>query len=328
MATFADLISISPDDRLVFHLKKDQENRVVRLFIRNISSEKVAFKVKTTMPDSYFVKPNQGILGNTPDDDRIGIDIALTKEEKNRLIELSSSGIHEKTSKHRFMVQNKAITETEFEQLQNLPAGSTGQRAEMYAQVWATTDNEEKAKQDKMKKMLSVEFIYPAWSSTGDSSNAEATNASGSAPETSVSENVDILRNRLAYETNAELLKSSTASGNVAMVLTKENILEDLEKLKERYDAMIQYTVSLTSERDSLVLSLENAQREKAKEAARLKKEASGASSPRSAGGDVAGAGAAAQTRSKTQTFNFLEVPFYFMVLAAFLAFVVGKMIK
>ena len=327
-----DLVSISPEDALVFSLRRDVENRV-KLYIRNISGAKVAFKVKTTQPLCYFVKPNQGILDSKGSDgDKITIDIALTKEESNRLIELAANGVAEKPLKHRFMVQNKAITDAEYEQLESFPSG---QKAEKYAQIWATTDAEDKARQERMKKMLTVEFQYPVFG-LGAFGEEKATK-----PSLTVSENVEILRNRLANESAAAA--PSGGGGGVGggggglpggAVLSRERILEDLATLKKKYDAMIQYTVSLTAERDTLVLSLENAQRERAREVARAKD--AGATTPKAGAADdnkgqnLAGAGKQGGRKKGASAGQrgFLEMPFLVLILAVIAAFIGGKYLK
>ena len=344
-----DLVVIQPPEALVFRLSRDAECRV-RLFIKNVSNEKIAFKVKTTMPACYFVKPNQGVLGPSGSgggsgggvEDKMTVDIALTKEEANRLIELAASGIPEKTSRHRFMVQNKVITESEFEQLDSFPAG---QRAEKYAQIWATTDADEKIKQDKLKKMLNVVFEYPAFSSSAG--GASSGDESKAAAELSVSENVALLRNKLAHETSSSsgggggngnngTTAASAAPGSplAGDMMSKEKILEDLGNLKKKFDAMIQYTVSLTTERDTLKEGLEEALRERARDAARLSKkpqrDGEGAGAAGAGAGAEGGAGGTAKARGgKKATRNyFLEVPFPMLVLAVFVAFFAGKYLK
>ena len=256
------LVAIQPAEKLVFTLKANQENRV-KLFIRNVSKDKVAFKVKTTMPTCYFVKPNQDVLGI---DGKMGIDIALTKEETMRLVDLAAQGAPEKVLKHRFMVLNKSITTAEYDQIVDLPPS---QKAEKFAQIWSTTDlaegKAERAKQELMKLMLSVEFVYPAGRVGGPGAGARSTSGLHAAPEVSISENVDILRNRLA---NESILLSDVGLGPGGMhgMMTKEMILDDLDKLKQKLDAMINYTVKLTAERDSLMLALEAAQKERGRE--------------------------------------------------------------
>ena len=48
-------------DKLTFVLQSQVSSKTV-LKITNISSYKVAFKVKTTQPTWYYVRPNQSVL--------------------------------------------------------------------------------------------------------------------------------------------------------------------------------------------------------------------------------------------------------------------------
>ena len=55
------LITLSPPDCLTFHLSKNTEAREV-LKVTNVSNSKIIFKVKTTQPSWYYVRPNQSLL--------------------------------------------------------------------------------------------------------------------------------------------------------------------------------------------------------------------------------------------------------------------------
>lgn len=66
-----------PEDILTFNLQKDATTRTT-LRITNTSLTKVAFKVKTTQPQVYYVRPNQSILDVGQSED---IAIALVDSE-------------------------------------------------------------------------------------------------------------------------------------------------------------------------------------------------------------------------------------------------------
>ena len=335
----SSLLEVTPG-ALVFALKKDSECRL-RLYIRNISSGKIVFKVKTTMPNCYFVKPNQGVLGPSSAGalDKATIDIALTKEEVNRLIDLAAAGIPELASKHRFMVQNKEISESEYSQLETF---SSGQKAEKYSQIWATMDADEKSKQEKMKKLLNVKFEYPAMLPTEGARRRDP-----SLPIPSVSETYENLRNKLAHESsekNAAAASSSQESADFKP-MTKDEILEDLVNLKMKFNAMLEFSVRLTSERDTLVLRLDETQRLMARMARTKKSEAvpidagatlsstSPASKPEEGTGGAgdantkAAAGAKKDKNGKKKGggLHLLELPFYVAIVLIFASFFAGR---
>ena len=67
-----------------------------RLVVSNaIGTRNVAFKVKTTQPNNYVVKPNQGILNGAGAKDMV--EISLVKKYV--------------TGEHKFLVQAVAITD-------------------------------------------------------------------------------------------------------------------------------------------------------------------------------------------------------------------------
>jgi len=71
------IVAIDPDQELRFQLSKstDPLNQLkAYLQITNVSTGNLAYKVKTTAPKHYVVKPNQGILDKGQ---KIVIDISL-----------------------------------------------------------------------------------------------------------------------------------------------------------------------------------------------------------------------------------------------------------
>lgn len=67
------IVAIDPENELRFVNSRDNQLKAY-LTISNVSQGNVAYKVKTTAPRYYVVKPNQGILDRGQ---RINIDITL-----------------------------------------------------------------------------------------------------------------------------------------------------------------------------------------------------------------------------------------------------------
>lgn len=105
---------------------------------------------------------------------------------------------------------------------------------------------------------LKVEFKYPAVISSPSRQPGVATKM-----PTSVAESVEQVRNRL-QRSPAETDPSSLG-GNPDLVVA------ELQNLRKKYDAVVEYTVHLTAERDSIVAQLESAQRELNKEKSKKK---------------------------------------------------------
>ncbi len=68
-----DIVKIHPSQEIIFNMQPDQQLKA-QLDITNVSEGNLAFKVKTTAPRFYVVKPNQGILDKGQ---KISVDITL-----------------------------------------------------------------------------------------------------------------------------------------------------------------------------------------------------------------------------------------------------------
>ncbi|CDW72595.1 vesicle-associated membrane protein-associated protein a isoform 2 [Stylonychia lemnae] len=76
------LVQIDPEAELRFFSQPDNQSYKTYLTITNVSQGSVAFKVKTTAPRFYVVKPNQGILDKGS---KISIDITLITSAENQI---------------------------------------------------------------------------------------------------------------------------------------------------------------------------------------------------------------------------------------------------
>ena len=91
------LYRLTPADCINFYVSSD--NPVTEtLIVTNISPNPIVFKIKTTSPARYIVKPNQGyVLPNEPFSISIG---------------LKTSGVTQETS-HKFLMQATDISNCE-----------------------------------------------------------------------------------------------------------------------------------------------------------------------------------------------------------------------
>ncbi len=116
-----------------------------------------------------------------------------------------------------------------------------------FTKIW------EGPKDDRKNIKLKVEFKYP-----------EVVPVRSAAAE-----NVDGVRNRLSRNEAS----NNASSGNVlsAPSNSPEVIFTELQNLRKKYDAVVEYTVHLTAERDAIVSQLETSQRELVKEKSKKK---------------------------------------------------------
>lgn len=83
----------------------------------------------------------------------------------------------------------------------------------------------------------------------------------------------------MGEDTPANALSASSSSGAQSnSKASPDPILAELQTLRKKYDAVVEYTVHLTTERDSINMQLESAQRELIKEKAKRKPSSAAAS--------------------------------------------------
>ena len=108
-----------------------------------------------------------------------------------------------------------------------------------YNRIWNTG-----SKDEKKNLKLKVDFVYP------DSVEVP------SEPKRSVSENVEILRNKITKESNLDQRDDTSSQ------MPPENMFAELKNLRTKYDSVVEYTVRLTAERDMMVQRLEGIEKE------------------------------------------------------------------
>ena len=235
------IISVTPSDALVFRLKRDSESKVT-LRITNTSLDScIAYKIKTTQPTWYIVKPSQHVIdvGNYKD-----IEISIVENESNRFLDQALTNTYEKLDKHRFLVQSRTISNEEYEKIST---ASEQQRLNEFVSLWDSTLNE------PYKLKLKVEFVYPE-SSTSSNSNTQRQQAQ------IISKNAQIIEERLLKK------KSAMIDGKADDLPTSEaTTTAELVSLRRKFDSVVEYTVQLTAERDILVTQLEEKKRELAR---------------------------------------------------------------
>lgn len=98
-------------------------------------------------------------------------------------------------------------------------------------------------------------------------------------PIKSVSENVESVRNRIAKASNTTS-PGGIDSDELTGQINPETIFGELQNLRKKYDAVVEYTVHLTAERDLMVQRLEQAERD-AREVLRRNKNSNSIESPK-----------------------------------------------
>mmetsp|Transcript_13407 Transcript_13407/g.18365 ORF Transcript_13407/g.18365 Transcript_13407/m.18365 type:complete len:306 (+) Transcript_13407:51-968(+) len=292
----AALITLNPPHVLTFNLEKDASPKTV-LKVTNTSNSKVLFKVKTTQPAWYYVRPNQQMLEIGQSEDVV---ILLVDQECNRCLEQAASNSEEKLDKHRFLVLSTTLSDDDFARILEL---TPTQRLDEFAKVW------EGAADVRKNIKLKVEFNYRNISENDSLLPSASTvrKAIARAPESTTA----------VPTSNEDTSKANLNSSN--KINNPEVILSELQTLRKKYDAVVEYTVHLTTERDSIFAQLESAQRELIKEKAKKKSSASSSSTSDSTPSTVT-------EKKKASEKSGFSLPI--VILAALLSFLIGKFLS
>lgn len=155
-----------------------------------------------------------------------------------------------------------------------------------------------------------MEFTLP----DATRSNTESNSGGARRAAPSVSENVETVRSRLsAVSEHANAVASQESSGGGLSAASPDAIFVELQTLRKKYDAVVEYTVHLTAERDAIVSQLDTASRELAKEKSRKRADAAGGAGAK---GDKGGA----DKKVAEKGFSLFVVLF-----VALLCFLLGK---
>lgn len=232
-----EIISVSPSV-LVFKLNRDSESSVT-LRITNISDTYIAYKIKTTQPSWYIVKPSQHVIdiGKYKD-----IEISIVENESNRFLDQAINNLFEKLDKHRFLIQSTKISKEEYDKISSV---TEQQRISDFGLIWEN-------KNEPYKLKLKVDFQYPDLSA-----NLPLNSNQRQQQAQVISKNARIIEERLLKKKNAMI------DGNVdESPMSEATTTAELANLRKKFDSVVDYTVQLTAERDLLVKHLEDIKRE------------------------------------------------------------------
>jgi hypothetical protein len=250
-------LEVSPETALQFTLSRDDSTARCLMTLKHpgnaASNTYLAFKVKTTQPRRYLVRPNQGIVAPGSSD---SVNIVLVEKDKQMLLQsfdrLGQSALDH--SKDKFLVQSCAVdpifAKKYFAQKTELnddhsPEGikAAKELAESLTDMWNAASGGEDVQ--IFNKKLQVKHIVAP-------SPADATNPKGTSSRAPLSE------------------KTSLEN------MTPEQMFMEISSLRRKYDELVTFSVNLTAERDILNNTLEQTKRDLNREVAKVKDYASG----------------------------------------------------
>lgn len=210
-----DTLDYLPDDCLTMKVASSEPAEAV-LKLTNSTRTHVAFKVKTTSPERYLVKPNHGMVRHGCQAE-IAIIIVHAKKQEILAQAASNAGIR---CNDKFLVQSAEIDNLLAD---DLDSKTSHELADAVTRLFAKKD-----KRDLRAKKLPVQLLL-------------ADTLSGNPLRGKV---------RLLLNRSAEAALSSPMPG------TPEAMFAEIVTLRKKYDDLVAFTVNLTAERDSLSADL------------------------------------------------------------------------
>lgn len=140
-------IELDPPEMLQFKLSDPGVAPKAILKVVNKGTERIAFKVKTTKPRRYLVRPNQGLVevGKSTD-----VTVILQQKDCEELIQ-SQASLTDSTDK--FLVQSAVVADNFFDETSTKPAK---EQTDSLSSMWSTAD-----KKTFTNKKLKCEFVFP-----------------------------------------------------------------------------------------------------------------------------------------------------------------------
>lgn len=248
-------LEVSPDSALQFTITRDAASSeggdgssrcVMTLTHPGLTNQHLAFKVKTTQPRRYLVRPNQGIVAPGTSET---VSILLVDKDRQVLWStydrLGQSALDH--SKDKFLVQSCVVSDDFSSQFQNEPRVEGGQYKKELVEALTTMWNQATSgstvpvfnKKLHVRHIVTVGAVGPGASASAGA--AAAAGGAGSLPAT-FQEGVD-------KRTNTEKM-------------SPEQLYDEVASLRRKYDELVAFSVNLTAERDILNNTLEQTKRD------------------------------------------------------------------
>lgn len=224
MSVVSNAILLEPSDTLSFLLSSisnDNTQSTLRI-ISNESTAPMLFKVKTTRPLRYLVRPNQGII--QPGETALVI-VVLQKKDCYELLSMNEN--ERSLANDKFLVQSASVTASVASEM---AAYDAKQQAVAITEAWNNMPKEKIASK-KLRCAFTVEEVVVA---TEPQNATELSNS--------------LLRTNLALSPSPSPKKQSQ----------KQETSAEVASLRKKYDELVAFTVQLTAQRDNLVNELDD----------------------------------------------------------------------
>ncbi|CAI5722817.1 unnamed protein product [Peronospora effusa] len=236
-------VILEPGDSLSFHLQPQTAPQAV-LTIRNVADDRqIAFKVKTTRPLRYLVRPNQGLLGPNGS---ASIMVILQQKDCDELLRLEPA--ERQLANDKFLVQSIYVEDSFYDLVKTK---STKEMADELTNMWARTD-----KRALSNKKLRCHFVQ-------DQEDMER-------PVSPLNRQQSTYQSRPRDEESTEEMATTAAQLSSALLQEdKPHVVKVAENregskevgqevtLRKKYDELVAFTVQLTAQREVLISDLD-----------------------------------------------------------------------
>lgn len=235
-------LKVTPVEALEFTLSRDGSGEkevasrcIMTLSHPNNSDVHLAFKVKTTQPRRYLVRPNQGIVAPG---DTATVNILLVDKDKQMLLQsydrLGQSALDH--SKDKFLVQSCVV-------------------------------NDDFAKNYLAKKKLEETSASSSSSTKGSRELGESLtvmwNSLSSSEDTQIYNKKLQVRHVVSESARSARASTTQLSDKTSLEnMTPEQMFMEISSLRRKYDELVTFSVNLTAERDILNNTLEQTKRD------------------------------------------------------------------
>lgn len=271
-------LEVSPESTLQFTLTRnasaenstDSTAHCVMTLKHPGNSNYLAFKVKTTQPRRYLVRPNQGIVapGTTET-----VNIVLVEKEKQMLLQsfdrLGQSALDH--SKDKFLVQSCVVDE---------------KFARNYISQKDTLNDDHSPEAAQAGKEL-TESLISMWNAASSGDDVQIYNRKLHVRHV-VPPSADGTPSGKGQSSRGQLWDKTSLEK-----MTPEQMFVEISSLRRKYDELVTFSVNLTAERDILNNTLEQTKRDLNREIAKRKdvavsgKDGKGDASVKRSGGGI-----------------------------------------
>eukprot|EP00558_Chaetoceros_sp_UNC1202_P011242 CAMPEP_0197252484 /NCGR_PEP_ID=MMETSP1429-20130617/61599_1 /TAXON_ID=49237 /ORGANISM="Chaetoceros sp., Strain UNC1202" /LENGTH=324 /DNA_ID=CAMNT_0042714883 /DNA_START=37 /DNA_END=1011 /DNA_ORIENTATION=- len=254
-------LEVSPETALQFTLTRDGDKStdgaarcIMTLKHPGNSKHHLAFKVKTTQPRRYLVRPNQGIVAPGTSET---VNILLVEKDKQMLLQsfdrLGQSALDH--SKDKFLVQSCIVDEA---------------FAKDYVAKKAKSSENSSVEASKAAKDL-AESLTSMWNTSSSREDVLIYNKKLQVRHVVASSPTDAKAGPAPGQTSRSVGGHTSERTSLENMTTNQMFME-ISSLSRKYDELVTFSVNLTAERDILNNTLEQTKRDLNREIANKSK--------------------------------------------------------